>query len=122
MLISRWWQALLYNPGGFRQEFHAMRLDPKLSLALAGAAAMCLGLGGSYQFWSALAGMPLLFAGLGLAHWMIARFRLGTPVVVLLYIAIPLIAFSAMILMILALIDSLLDIRNKLKTDPPPQQ
>lgn len=25
LLLGRWWQALLYNPGGFRQEFHGLR-------------------------------------------------------------------------------------------------
>ena len=26
LLLARWWQSLLYNPGGFRREFHALRL------------------------------------------------------------------------------------------------
>lgn len=26
LLLARWWQALLYNPGGFRREFHSLRL------------------------------------------------------------------------------------------------
>lgn len=26
LFIARWWQALLYNPGGFRQEFQQLRL------------------------------------------------------------------------------------------------
>ncbi len=25
MMLARWWQALLYNPGGFRQEFYGLR-------------------------------------------------------------------------------------------------
>jgi len=25
LLLGRWWQALLYNPGGFRSEFHTLR-------------------------------------------------------------------------------------------------
>lgn len=32
LLLGRWWQALLYNPGGFRAEFHALRLDWRLAL------------------------------------------------------------------------------------------
>lgn len=27
LLLARWWQAVLYNPGGFREEFHGLRLD-----------------------------------------------------------------------------------------------
>jgi len=26
LLLGRWWQAVLYNPGGFREEFHSLRL------------------------------------------------------------------------------------------------
>jgi len=25
LLLGRWWQAVLYNPGGFREEFHGLR-------------------------------------------------------------------------------------------------
>lgn len=32
LLLGRWWQALLYLPGGFRQEFHGLRLDPRLAV------------------------------------------------------------------------------------------
>ena len=28
LLVARWWQAVLYNPGGFRAEFHALRFTP----------------------------------------------------------------------------------------------
>jgi hypothetical protein len=31
LLLARWWQAMLYNPGGFRQEFHGLRLHRLLA-------------------------------------------------------------------------------------------
>jgi len=31
LLTARWWQAMLYNPGGFRQEFHNLRLHRMLA-------------------------------------------------------------------------------------------
>lgn len=34
LLLARWWQALLYNPGGFRSEFHQLRLPRWLSIVL----------------------------------------------------------------------------------------
>ncbi len=35
LLLARWWQALLYNPGGFRREFHALQVAaPLVWLAL----------------------------------------------------------------------------------------
>lgn len=33
LFIGRWWQALLYNPGGFGQEFRALRLHRALGVA-----------------------------------------------------------------------------------------
>jgi hypothetical protein len=30
VLLARWWQSLLYKPGGFREEFHTLRLPPRL--------------------------------------------------------------------------------------------
>jgi len=41
LLLGRWWQALLYNPGGFRAEFHELRLGTwyaGLTLAVAAGA------------------------------------------------------------------------------------
>ncbi len=31
LLVARWWQAILYNPGGFREEFHNLRLHRLLA-------------------------------------------------------------------------------------------
>jgi hypothetical protein len=34
LFLGRWWQSLLYNPGGFRSEFHQFRLPKVLAMAL----------------------------------------------------------------------------------------
>lgn len=34
IFLARWWQALLYNPGGFRTEFHQLRLPRLLAVLL----------------------------------------------------------------------------------------
>ena len=31
LITARWWQAVLYNPGGFREEFHQLRLPRALA-------------------------------------------------------------------------------------------
>jgi hypothetical protein len=33
LFIARWWQALLYNPGGFGEEFRALRLSRSFGIA-----------------------------------------------------------------------------------------
>ncbi len=118
LLVARWWQALLYNPGGFKQEFHALRLPVWISALSVVAVAYFYSLGDQFLFWSALFGLPLFFAGLGMAHWLIARFALGVPAAVALYAALVLVSpFSGLVLMALALQDSVVDVRKKLKID-----
>ncbi|MGP1609347.1 MAG: hypothetical protein ACTS5G_01480, partial [Burkholderiales bacterium] len=34
LMIGRYWQALLYNPGGFQQEFHELRMDRRVMAVL----------------------------------------------------------------------------------------
>ncbi|MGK0442630.1 MAG: hypothetical protein ACJA0N_002445, partial [Pseudohongiellaceae bacterium] len=34
LILARWWQSMLYNPGGFSQEFHKLRLTPPLTVLL----------------------------------------------------------------------------------------
>jgi hypothetical protein len=42
VLLARYWQAALYNPGGFGAEFRELRLGPSVRVALAVAAAATL--------------------------------------------------------------------------------
>lgn len=34
LLLARWWQSALYNPGGFRQEFHGLHMRRETSMAV----------------------------------------------------------------------------------------
>lgn len=44
LLVARWWQAVLFNPGGFRREFHHLRLPRQLIVAVfAGLLLVALG-------------------------------------------------------------------------------
>jgi hypothetical protein len=44
ILIGRWWQSRLFNPGGFRKEFYALQLPrPLLYPAFIGVAVMLIG-------------------------------------------------------------------------------
>jgi hypothetical protein len=42
LFVARWWQAMLYNPGGFGEEFRRFRLHP--GVGVLGAASLTLGL------------------------------------------------------------------------------
>ncbi|MEW8043532.1 MAG: DUF2232 domain-containing protein [gamma proteobacterium symbiont of Phacoides pectinatus] len=40
LFVARWWQAMLYNPGGFRSEFHQLRMPRYLAIVTLGVLAL----------------------------------------------------------------------------------
>lgn len=68
LLLARYWQAALYNPGGFGQEFKALYYPATVSTALAVGAIALASLGLQYRTWAVICVIPLTFAGLALIH------------------------------------------------------
>ncbi|MBD7978681.1 hypothetical protein [Serpens gallinarum] len=114
LLLGRYWQAALYNPGGFASEFRAVRLPPVLALAL--MAVMLLGpsLGAPMAMLAPLCSVPLVFAGVALMHGLVAKGRLGRFWLVGLYVTLVLfMQFIYPLLVVLAIVDSLFDFRGR---------
>ncbi|NVD35226.1 hypothetical protein [Marinobacter lutaoensis] len=119
-MLARAWQAGLYNPGGFRREFHALRLSPTV-------AALCtvtmvigpvLGLNSMLLAWAA--GTPLFLASLGLVHGVVGRKQLSSNWLVMFYIALVVLGPTLMfLLVVLAFVDSWLDFRGRIKPAGP---
>lgn len=115
MLIARWWQSLIYNPGGFQEEFHSFKIESKTTVVLISAVLLGVVMPKDYQFWTMLAAIPLLLSGIALIHFTIKQFQLGGHWLVILYLAPFLFgALIAMFLVSLAVGDSFLDIRSRL--------
>jgi hypothetical protein len=74
LALARYWQAALYNPGGFGDEFRALRLPPALVWGLALAAIGVASMGLAYRSWAAALLLPLTVAGFALLHAR-ARFK-----------------------------------------------
>jgi len=119
LLIARWWQAMLYNPGGFRQEFHRLRLGK--TAAIAAILVSVLAAAGSGKV-AALAMdlMPLLTAlylipGFALVHGVVAAGKGHVMWLVLLY-GLFVIAMPQMIVLlaVTAFTDSWVDYRQRL--------
>lgn len=68
LLLARWWQAALYNPGGFGQEFRALQLTPAITTVLVMPALALVASGVEYRTWAVIFAVPLTFAGLALVH------------------------------------------------------
>jgi len=114
LLVGRYWQALLYNPGGFGREFRAIRFP--LGLAMLLLAFMLLGpnFGSQLAMLTPLCSVPLVFAGLSLIHGLVAQKRVAGFWLVGLYVT--LLLFMQLIyplLVVLAIVDSLIDFRGR---------
>ena len=79
LLLARWWQSLLYNPGGFRQEFHALRLSRTLAVAALPlfAAVVVDGLPDVLRYLALPVAAAFFLQGLALAHGQLAAFNAG---------------------------------------------
>lgn len=112
LVLGRYWQAALYNPGGFGEEFRALRLPLWLAALL--VAGMLLGPSLGLPMLAPLCSVPLVFAGVALVHGLVAAGRLGRFWLVGLYVT--LLLFMQLVyplLMVLAVVDSLFDFRGR---------
>ncbi|MDH4570135.1 hypothetical protein E8E95_25950 [Pseudomonas sp. BN414] len=114
LTLGRYWQAALYNPGGFGSEFRALKLPPALAFGL--LAAMLLGpnLGLELAMLTPICSVPLAFAGLALVHGLAKQGGLAGFWLVGLYVS--LLLFMQLIyplLVVLAIVDSLIDFRGR---------
>ncbi len=118
LVLSRWWQALLYNPGGFQEEFHMLRLSPKLSLVCLSIFIAGLALGGNYQLWLRLASIPLLIGGLAIVHYVVQHKSFSLWVLVGMYLGLFLFGPLLMVLLgALGAADSVMNFRTRLADD-----
>ena len=115
LLVSRWWQSLLYNPGGFQQEFHSLRLDSRFALMLLAAVIAGLYLPSEYKPWLQLLSVPLLICGLALIHHSVKFLNLGGQWLGLLYFGLVFTGSSTAILLVsLGFADSIMNLRSRI--------
>lgn len=118
LLLGRYWQALLYNPGGFAREFRAVRLPAPIAVTLLVGIFLLPGLGIELAMLTPLCSVPLAFAGVALLHGLVAQQRLGRFWLVGLYVS--LLLFMQLVyplLVVLAVVDSLFDFRGRATRD-----
>ncbi|MDH1575984.1 MULTISPECIES: YybS family protein [Pseudomonas] len=114
LMLARYWQAALYNPGGFGREFRALKLPRAVMLAL--VAAMVLGpfIGPQFIVLASASSLVLVLAGIALMHGLVAQGRLAGFWLVGMYVTLPLIMqLIYPLLVVLAIVDSLIDFRGR---------
>lgn len=114
LMLARSWQAGLYNPGGFRDEFHRLRLNWKTSAGLLLMFTLA-GLGTPVlQSLTLFFVLPLLFAGVALVHGIAGLKKWPGAVLVIFYVAL-LSPIMTQILVLAAITDSWYDFRSRLR-------
>lgn len=116
LLLGRYWQGALYNPGGFGKEFRQLRLP------LAYAAPALLAVFVAAQLSPAIAGMApvltvvMVLAGLAVFHGVVFNTNASPNWLMPVYMALLMFGpYMYTLLIFVAALDSLLDIRSRLK-------
>lgn len=118
LLLARWWQASLYNPGGFRQEFHSLRYGPAASSALLVLTLLVGTFGLEYRPWAVLFAVPLSVMGLGFIHARAARRNLGVGWLTVFYLLWLVLDPVKLIVVGVAVADSWMDFRSRWRQLP----
>jgi hypothetical protein len=85
LILGRYWQASLYNPGGFGEEFRALRLPVGAVLLMASTALILWWMGADWRVWSAVVVLPLTTVGFSLLHAFAKRAGKGVTWLALMY-------------------------------------
>ena len=118
LLLARWWQAALYNPGGFRLEFHSLRYSPQASTALVVVILLVSTYGLEYRPWAVLFAVPLSIAGLSVVHARAAYRKLGKGWLTVFYVLWVLLDPVKLIVIGVAVADSWINFRSRWKQLP----
>ncbi len=116
VVLARWWQSALYNPGGFREEFHRLILPRTLALPL--MLFMLLG-GGVHPLllgWIPVLTVPFVVAAIALVHGMVALRKLAVQWLFAFYLMVFLLGpYFYILLIVMAILDSVLDFRGRIR-------
>ncbi|QPK65390.1 hypothetical protein IVG45_10875 [Methylomonas sp. LL1] len=118
LFLARWWQAALYNPGGFRIEFLALKGHAKLAMAtivLVAVAALSSGALAEVS-WNMTLVLFVLYTFIGTAalHACFAAMKGSRFMVPFLYLTLVMIPHVMVIVALCGLTDNWLNLRKKI--------
>ena len=113
LLLARYWQAALYNPGGFGKEFRGLYLQPTVTAALILSALGVFALGREYQTWAMILLVPLTFAGFALVHARVRKRGQGAGWLTGFYLAWLILDPVKLVVVVAAIADSWIGFRQR---------
>ena len=117
VILARWWQALLVNPGGLQKEFTGLRLGQSAGLltliAMIGSRFTAAPLSDLVAQAAMLLLVPYLFAGLAVLHGIVGAAGRGRGWLVAVYIMLVILPQATLIVAGGGLLDTWMDFRRR---------
>ncbi|MEQ1529967.1 MAG: hypothetical protein ABL925_11685 [Methylococcales bacterium] len=117
LFLGRWWQAVLYNPGGFKQEYLTLATSPKLAIGSVVIVVIAWASTGwvSEVAWNItiLLFVMYIFIGTAVLHKVFAAMKLGRYLVPMFYVTIFLIPHAMLPVALVGLSDAWMNLRKK---------
>ncbi|MEQ1638063.1 MAG: hypothetical protein ABL903_15375 [Methylococcales bacterium] len=117
LFLGRWWQSVLYNPGGFREEYLKLRVQLPLAIAsiiIIGIAFANFGLISEIaENISVLLFVLYTVIGTAVLHAVFTHMQAKRFMVPMLYLTLGIIPHTMLLVAIIGLTDVWLDLRNK---------
>lgn len=115
VVIGRWWQAILYNPGGLKNELYQLRLSKVNILAIAALTMLLLVNHALILDSLPVLILPLTLVGLSVVHVSLANMRHSILWLSVFYVFFVLMFRQvAICLALVAVLDSFIDVRKRL--------
>jgi hypothetical protein len=117
LFLGRWWQANLYNPGGFKQEYLSLETKPRLTIGSSLVVAVALLSSGELSeiAWNISILLFVLFTVTGTAvlHTFFSGMKMSRYTVPMFYITLFLIPHAMLLVALIGLSDPWLNLRKK---------
>lgn len=117
LLLARWWQAMLFNPGGFQREFHGLRLGRLMAWSMLTLLAISLTSHFSLTIdLATVVWLLFLFQGLAVIHHLVLQLGMSVGWLIGIYFLLMIIPYYATpVLSGLGLIDTWFDFRLRVR-------
>jgi hypothetical protein len=115
LIIARNWQAMLYNPGGFGEEFRQIRIGKQAAIALVVGIVIAMLSGNQLIIELIMIGLAIfMFQGLSLAHALVKQRGMSSGWLIGLYVLMFMLLIQMIVLLAaFAIIDNFVDFRKK---------
>lgn len=114
LFLARWWQAVIYNPGGFAKEYQSLNLGNKMGLFTVGlgVATVLMQTDVTYSLLLVISSVYLM-QGSAIMHAVFASKQLSAVWLYLVYILMLFIPHIVVLLAFIGLVDTWIDIRRR---------